>query len=629
MNQTGLSSSDTPGEESAESPHDGAAPTSPARDSAHPPRAAPDMTDAPDEENEKDAQDHLTPAAMVHAASGIQLQRVVRNANDLEKGDDDPEKDVEQVDKVLASVPPTLERQPAVPSQPGAFRAGGARNDDESVLSGTSSVPPTAPGLIEATLVEEGAPPPPPAVVAPIYKGQIVEEADDDTTTAELPENVVTLPKRYVRCFIGAFIILCVITIVSVVVALVIVKDESSSSDKGKNVTIDELPEKKPFWYQEEPPAALWEKLETYPYVSHHMAIVSIINPNISASIIDPQGTYGEAMCSLALDADIGTTGSNNNPSQPSARRFLRDPHSSFGRSRESGISGPTVGISFSCGNAAVTTMNNGVPDTMILFHDADVNASGLGSEFISCKDGRHPDDGANRYNEVFCRIPSGRSGSFPFLFSCFSQTEAMAAEALVETHSLSVQCSVTQNNSFAASEEGDDIEGKLPELLVDLITPAAVVLSTQRFCRVPDGDGFVLQDSLLDKRNLTDACSEDNMRLDVADVPLCLSETMQDNTSYPLEKLSICPNGAEVCFGTNFTLPNVTVYDPWNGGSEDAEACTFSDSVDDSLVQKNANKTVYPGVPLINSSTLQQMQIYLDAQKGWVQDEVLNSSNT
>jgi hypothetical protein len=625
MNQTGLSSSDTPGEESAESPHDGAAPTSPAMDSAHPPRAAPDMTDAPDEENEKDAQDHLTPAAMVHAASGIQLQRVVRNANDLEKGDDDPEKDVEQVDKVLASMPPTLERQPAVPSQPGAFRAGGARNDDESVLSGTSSVPPTAPGLIEATLVEEGAPPPPPAVVAPVYKGQIVEEADDDTTTAELPENVVTLPKRYVRCFVVAFIILCIITIVSVLLVIFLPKNDGDGLDESSSP--DVVPANGPYWYHDKSPNDVWATLKGYKYVSHHMAVVSISNPNItSLSIVNAQGTYGPAMCTHINDQAAWTMSNNQSSAQLSNhRRFLRDQR---GRNHGSD-SNAKVMVTFTCGGnqaAPMTTIVKGRPETMILFHDADVNyALGLDSEFITCKDVKISNDGPYKYNAVFCQIPSDRSDSFPFLFSCFSQTEEMAAVASVETHNLAVQCSVTQNNT----EVEDDDTGKPPEIFVDVITPAAVVLSTQRFCLDLESDDFVLQNNLLNGRNLTDACSEDGMRLDVADVPLCLSETLSANASDKMsQQQSGCPNGAEVCFGTNFTLPNVTVYDPWNADGEASEACALSHSVDDSLVVKNPEDN-YPSVPLINSSTLQQMRIYLDAQKGWVQDKVLNTSNT
>jgi hypothetical protein len=606
MNQTGLSSSDNT-EESAESHAEPnvAEPLSAvdASDSPLPPSTPMSPRFAPPTDNdddEKDAHDRLTPAALVHAASGIQLHRV-RNTSDLEKGDAAPEEDkvVEQLDKVLASVPPTLERQPAVPSQPGAFRAGGAPNDDESVMSQGSAPPATTTGLIEATLVEEGATST--AASAPIYKGQIVEEDENDDETAELAEHLVTLPKSYVRCFVVAFIILCGITIMAIF--LVVYNDENSSFD---TTAPNSSPTKTPiqendsfewnshYWYENQPPEELWEKLENYTYVSHHMAIVSIINPDVSS--INLQNNYGEANCTPVHYS----RGSNSN--------------------------GNTVMVTFTCGNnqaASVTTMDNGAPDTMILFHDADVKETEVGSDLIICRDSKHPNDGPVKYNEVVCRIPSATDSYFPFLFSCFSQMEEMAAVASVATHNLSVQCSVSQNHSSITVDEEE--QGQLPEIFVK--SPAAVVLSTQRLCRI-GGDGFVLQNSLLDWRNLTDACSDNGMRLDVSDVPLCLSQSMATNSTYPLPELVFCPKNADACFGTNFSLPDVTVYDPWNGG-EDATDCLFSHSVNESLVQKSLTETVYPGVPLINSSTLQQLMIYLQAQEGWVQEEVLDHNNT
>jgi hypothetical protein len=57
-------------------------------------------------------------------------------------------------------------------------------------------------------------------------------------------------------------------------------------------------------------------------------------------------------------------------------------------------------------------TLNNGRPDTMMLFHDADVNASlGLGSDSVYCKDVKLPNDGSYKYNAVFCSIPSNTGG--------------------------------------------------------------------------------------------------------------------------------------------------------------------------------------------------------------------------
>jgi hypothetical protein len=472
-------------------------------------------------------------------------------------------------------------------SKPGAFRAGGVpqRNDDASA-DRHNSAPST--GLIEAELVEDGTST---AMISPVDKRQMVPQAE----AAELLENVVMLPKKHVRCCATVIAALCAITILAIVFVFVQPDNNDASMEESS------AREKGPYWYQNQSPEALWATLKGYTYVSHHMAIVSIVNPNItSSSIGNAQGTYGPAMCTPINDS-FGTTSNN--------RRFLN-------RGSDAAIV-----VTFTCGGnqaSPVTTLVKGRPETMILFHDANVNdALGLDGDFITCKDVKLSNDGPNQYNAVFCQIPSDISGSFPFLFSCFSQTEEMAAVASVETHNLSIQCSATsQGNSSIIIGE--------PE--VHVISPAAVVLSTQRLCRVPDGDGFVLQDSLLDTRNLTDACSIYDMRLDVADVPICLSRSLEVNTSYPL---SFCQNDAEFCFAANFTLPNVTVYDPWNGDSEAVEACAFSDSVDDSLVQKNANKTVYPGIPLINSSTLQQMQIYLEAQKSWVQDEVLNTSNT
>jgi hypothetical protein len=557
-------------------------PTSDARSTPSTPRLA----DTDPSEDEKDAQDHLTPAAMVHAASGIQLHRInnavdlkgditPRNVRDLKDSPDD-ETDAEDLDKVLSAVPPTLERQSAVPSQPGAFPAGGRRNDeDASVVSHAPGPMDTdaAPGLIEATLVDETP------VEAPIYKGEVVEE-----------EKIVKISRKYVRSFAMAFAAVCVVAVV-LAVALVVANGEENAAEGGRptltNETYDDDDSKEnSYWYLKESPQSVWETLDSYTFVTHHMAVVSIINPHWTAS--NPEGS----MCT-PLQYDLGNSSNAtdlfSNPTNVSLRGTRRTLQHPVGRD----LSEPNVVmVSFRCGIAAI---DDTPQNAMILVHNAEGESVALlagnttNTEDIHCRDATFP-NGTVMYNEVLCYIPNtGADGYYPFLFSCFSHMEEETV-ASVHVSDVSSECHIpnTTRNSSAVTA-----------------SPAAVVLSTQRMCRISDGR-VILEGNLLGEWNESSVtCSEDGLGdYGVSGVPVCRTSSATLTNRSSLE-------------GSSIVLPNVTISDRL---SDDERECSYT-SVQNSLILLSAG---FPRLQPLNETTLEQLEEYLINQELWVQQWLL-----
>jgi hypothetical protein len=533
-------------------------------------------------QEEKDARDHLTPTALVRAASGV--HPAVRNADDLEKGDTDI---AHAVDKVLASVPPSLERQTALPSQPGAFRAGGdgleRRNEAEADLS-IAAVPPVT-SLIEATLVEESAPP---VVVAPpIYKGQIVLEEDEDASQGKA--HVVTLSKKQVRWFIFAFGLLCFVAIVLSVVLTIF--ESHGGSDDPQNPEEEakegsEYPEG--YWYEKET-AELWEMLQDRPKISHHMALVSIVNPSLNTS-----------------------DGNASLPCSPLRDYFDLDDHVRYLEREESS---DFVVVSFTCGrNEQGASFHDGSgPDAVILMHDGNAKALNGGNRTVACHDAKHFHNDTLKYNQVFCKIPNDKEMDghvLSFFFSCFSRFEQEPV-ASVQTHNLSAQCHLTNRSATFLLNNADN--ASLPEVLVT--SPAAVVLSTQRLCRV--NDDILLQNSILaeDWRNRSQNCSRGWVVNDDSDLLVCRSQAFEANLTVPLTNLSICASDDPTHPCLHVHLPNVTIYDQLYDNV--TQQCSPA-SLEESLIVKGTNDL--PWLKPWNDATLDELQAYMREQELWVE---------
>jgi hypothetical protein len=555
-------------------------PTSDAPSTPSTPRRA----DTDPSEDEKDAWDHLTPAAMVHAASGIQLHRInnavdlkgditPRNVRDWKDTPEDDETDAEDLDKVWSAVPPTLERQSAVPSQPGAFPAGGSQQrneEDASVVShapGPMDTDVVNPGLIEATLVDETP------VEAPIYRGEVVEK-----------EKIVTLSRKYVRSFAMAFAAVCVVAVV-LAVALVVANGEENAAEGDRptltNETYDDDDSKEnSYWYWKESPQSVWETLDSYTFVTHHMAVVSIVNPHLTSS--NAEGS----MCT-PLHYDLGNSSNASdpflNPTNVSLRGGTRRTLQQHPAGRD--LSEPSVVVvSFRCGIAAI---EDAPQNAMILVHNAEGEFVALlagnttNTEDIHCRDATFP-NGTVMYNEVLCYIPNpGADGYYPFLFSCFSHREAETV-ASVRVSDVSSEC----NSSATAS-------------------PAAVVLSTQRLCRI-SGGSVLLEGNLLGEWNESSVtCSEDGLGdYGVSGVPVCRTSSATVTNRSSLEASSI-------------VLPNVTISDRL---SDDERECSYT-SVQNSLILLSAG---FPRLQPLNETTLEQLEEYLINQELWVQQWLL-----
>jgi hypothetical protein len=533
-------------------------------------------------QEEKDRRDHLTPTALVRAAS----HPAVQNADDLEKGD---AAEMAHVDKVLASVPPSLERQTALPSQPGAFRAGGDGLEQETDRSGSTAPPVTS--LIEATLVEESAPP---VVVAPVYKGQIVLSEE-----APRKENVVMLSKRQVRCFLVAFALLCFVAIVLSVVLSVV---ELHGNDSNGNEEDKEVPDfHEGYWYERDP-EELWKLLQDRPFITHHMALVSIVNPNMTLISDDDNA---ELQCSSLRD-DFGDEGD--------PARALR--HEEFSNEN-------VVVISFTCGSEQIDPppVVHGVPrpEAILLMHDGNSLALN-GNQTILCQDAKHFHNGTLNYNEVFCAIPNDDriDGTvLAFLFSCFSRSEQEPV-ASVRTQDLSAECHIVNSSStFVISNEDDEVgnqEGGVPAVFV--ASAPAVLLSTQRLCRV---DAEILLQSHIRAevwRNRSQNCSQGWVGNDDSDLLVCRSETfLGRNQTLPLNVLPVCASKELACFDVR--LPNVTIYDQL----QNATQCSFS-SMEESLMVKGENDL--PGLPPWNEATLEELQEFSSEQALWVEQWLL-----
>jgi hypothetical protein len=544
--------------------------------------------------DEKDARDHLTPTALVHTG--------VRNATDLEKGDAAADV-IEQLDKALASVPPTLARQTALPSQPGAFRAGGARNGTEDVanVGGESRIAGLPTGLIEATLVEEeeGAP-----VQAPIYKGQIVLEEDGDSAPDKA--NVVTLSKKQVRCFLLAFGFLCCMAIVlSIVLTLV---ESTGDVDVDPDRTENARPEDKEssdvpegYWY-EDAPEELWEMLQDRSYITHHMALVSIVNPHLTMMSAGDDGA--SLQCSPLKDTHLDWDDN---------RRSLRRDDANL------------VVVSFTCGTeqSVPPSVVNGdpLPDAVILMHDGATEAlHEEGNRTIACRDAKHFSNGTLKYNQVFCAIPNddrmdGRVLSF--FFSCFSRAP-LEPVAAVQTHDLSAKCRVVNDpsSSFRMSEGDVDV----PQVLVT--APAAVLLSTQRLCRV--SENIVLQSSIVaeDWRNHSQNCSQGWRGNDDSELLVCLSQTLPVNHTVPLTALSVCSsnNWTQPCLEVR--LANVTIYDQLR---DDLHECAPA-SLNESLIVPGGQNDL-PVLQPWNNATWEEVRTAIRAQEFWVERWLLPAS--
>jgi hypothetical protein len=584
--------------------------TDPANPSCDPgERATSDMEEEPtsdmdtsEEEDEKDAQDHLTPAALVHAASGIPLHRL-RNAIDVKdstprnvcdlKDDNSPDEHDDDFDKVLSAAPPTLARQSAVPSQPGAFHAGGdaRRRRTEDVSVGVVTIPAPV-DLIEATLVEEEEEPP---VQAPVYKGQIVLEED-----ALENEKSVILSKKYVRYFAMAFTVVSFVAIV-LAVALVVVGDDedpTASRASGRNQggpTLDNDDEsmENSYWYLGQSPQRIWETLAAYTYVTHHMAIVSIVNPQIASE---------EASCT-PLRYDFANTSEPFHPYNVSLRGTQRKLRPLVRRDLLAYASSDNVVVvSFTCGSTATENVS---PNTStILVHNVEGESiaaltGNTTADDIHCQDATFP-NGTAKHNEVLCFIPnSGADGHYPFLFSCFSHMkESTVAE--VRTWEASAACTIANTTTNSTTV---------------ISSPAVVVLSTQRLCRLSDGS-VLLEGSLLGEWNESSvACPDHELEShSLSGVPVCLSSS------------GTMPNRSDTVEGSSSVvqlgLPNVTILDRL---SDDEAECSYI-SVPASLIATNV--TDFPRLQALNETTVEQLEEYLTNQELLVQQWLLRPSS-
>jgi hypothetical protein len=526
-------------------------------------------------QEEKDARDHLTPTALVRAASGV--HPAVRNADDLEKGDTDI---AHAVDKVLASVPPSLERQTALPSQPGAFRAGGdgleQRHEDADF---SIAVAPPVTSLIEATLVEESAPPV--VVVQPIYKGQIVLEEEEEPSQEKA--NIVTFSKRQVRCFFVVFSLLLFVAIVlSVALSLI---ELNGNPDDTKNPGEDEKVESEypeGYWYEKKA-SELWEMIQDRPKITHHMALVSIVNPRINTS------DDGVSVQCPPLRDEFDLDDNARNYRHVAAANI--------------------VVVSFTCGSQQGAS---GDPQAVILMHDGNTKALNGENRNITCHDAKYLLNDKLKYDQVYCAIPNDNAIDghvLSFFFSCFSRIEEEPV-ASVWTHALSAQCHLTNSSTFKRSDEGDQ---GLPELLVT--SPAAVVLSTQRLCRV--GDDVLLQNSILaeDWRNRSQNCNHGWVDNDDSDLLVCRSQTLEANHTVPSTALSFCASNdpTQPCLGVH--LPNVTISDQL---SDNATTQCAPASLAESLIVRGTNEL--PLLQTWNNATGEALQAYVNEQALWVE---------
>jgi hypothetical protein len=474
---------------------------------------------------------------------------------------------------------------PYLQNKPGAFRAGGVprRNNDVSAVSRNSA--PTS-GLIEAVLVEEGAPD---AMVAPVYKGQLVREEAGKL----LPQNVVLSPKNYVRSpYLLASGLLCFFVIaLSILLSLLVmqgVDGDVDGIDPGAEAK-EESQYPEGYWYEKET-AELWEMLQDRPKISHHMALVSIVNPSLNTS----DGNASLSCSPLRDDFDF----------DDHVRYLEREESSDF------------VVVSFTCGrNEQGASFHDGSgPDAVILMHVGNAKALNGGNRTVACHDAKHFHNDTLKYNQVFCKIPNDKEMDghvLSFFFSCFSRFEQEPV-ASVQTHDLFSQCHLTTTNSTAFILRGIDDQG-LPELLA--ISPAAVVLSTQRLCRVKDD--ILLQNSILaeDWRNRSQNCSRGWVVYDDSDLIVCRSQIFDGNHTVPLSNLSICASDDPTQPCLDVHLPNVTIYDQLYDNV--TQQCSPA-SLEESLIVKGTNDL--PWLKPWNDATVDELRAYMREQELWVE---------
>jgi hypothetical protein len=476
-----------------------------------------------------------------------------------------------------ASVPPPLERQSAVPSQPGAFLIGGDTPPDAvSVVTGICNV---TPGLIEATLVEETWP------EAPVYKGHLVVAEDDP---------VVTLSKKQLRYFLLTFTALCCTALVfSMVISLCFVLGIFQTSSPQA----EEMISPKGYWFQGNP-EALWKNLSIYyPYITHHMAILSIVNPVVT-TLRNSSRQYEKPICTPLRE--------DGNRSDLPTRTALRA-HREGRRTRLLESDRDILRVSLRCGNPRSQPPTHAV----IVVHDQDGNTRALnGDTSVQCTDATYA-DGSVKYNEVTCAIPSdGSRRSVAFFFSCFSRLEVENVAA-VQIHEAVAQCySVRNTTEMPNVVEEHDLT--LPEVVVT--SPPEVALSMQRLCRT--GGVVVLQDDIIaeNEKNRTRICSHGGN----SDFPfVCRSQDelllwRGANNSVLLgemEAASFCHNAEAGCYGIDFLVPNVTIYDQLD---DDNRQCSYT-KLEHSLLTKAADG--YPMLKPLDNATLVYLQEFMQVQ--------------